>query len=106
MNKKRMRTIQSPKDIPDFDNETEEREFWSHHEFGEGMLAEDDLDLSQGLKPSFVRPTIQISLKLERDTKARLEAVAKAKNLPYQTLLKAFVTERLYEEEKRLGIVK
>lgn len=35
----------------------------------------------------------------------RLKHVAALKRVPYQTLLKQFVGERLYEEEKRLGVV-
>ena len=104
---KTMRTINAPKDIPNFQNEGEEQVFWASHEIAEGMIADtEDIDLSKGIKRTFLRPTTQISLKLERDTKERLETVAKAKNIPYQTLLKSFVSERLYEEEKRLGIVK
>ncbi len=33
----------------------------------------------------------------------RLKALARLKNQRYQTLLKEFVTERLYEQEKRAG---
>jgi hypothetical protein len=32
--------------------------------------------------------------------------VAKSKNKGYQTLLKEFVVERLYEEENREGIIR
>ena len=107
MTNKMMRTINTPEDIPDFQSEAEEQAFWASHEIAEGMLAgTEDIDLSKDIKRSFLRPTMQISLKLERDTKERLERVAKAKNIPYQTLLKSFVSERLYEEEKRLGILK
>jgi predicted DNA binding CopG/RHH family protein len=106
MNNKTMRIVNSPKDIPNFKSALEEQAFWAKHEVGEGMITDEELDLSASLTRSYLRPTTQISLKLERDTKERLEKVAKAKNIPYQTLLKTFVSERLYEEEKRLGIVK
>jgi hypothetical protein len=46
-----------------------------------------------------------ISLRIETDTLARLKAVAAYKGMPYQTLLKDFLVERLYEEEKRAGIL-
>ncbi|GGQ95329.1 hypothetical protein [Deinococcus ruber] len=45
------------------------------------------------------------SIRLDADVETRLRRVADLKQLPYQTLLKQFVGERLYEEEKRLGIL-
>jgi hypothetical protein len=36
----------------------------------------------------------------------RLRALAALRNTGYQTLLKEFIVERLYEEEKREGIIK
>jgi predicted DNA binding CopG/RHH family protein len=54
-----------------------------------------------------VRPgrTTSIALRLDRFTLERLKALAALRNTGYQTLLKEFVVERLYEEEKRAGIV-
>jgi hypothetical protein len=49
--------------------------------------------------------TTAIALRLDRFTLERLKALAALRNTRYQTLLKAFVVERLYEEEKRAGIV-
>ncbi|MFC4454384.1 hypothetical protein [Deinococcus sonorensis] len=45
------------------------------------------------------------SIRLDADVETRLRQVAQRKQVPYQTLLKQFVAERLYEEEKRLGII-
>lgn len=54
-----------------------------------------------------VRPgrTTPISLRLDRFTLKRLKTLAALRNTGYQTLLKEFVVERLYEEEKRAGII-
>jgi hypothetical protein len=54
-----------------------------------------------------VRPgrTTSVSLRLDRFTLERLKALATLRKTGYQTLLKEFVVERLYEEEKRAGIV-
>ena len=102
------RTINEQNEIPTFRDDAEAAAFWESHEVGEGLLTDaPDDDVDAPLTRSFRRPqgTVQISLKLERDTKRRLETVAKAKGMPYQTLLKSFLAERLYEEEKRLGLV-
>ena len=45
------------------------------------------------------------SIRLEADVIKRLKALARKKGTGYQTLLKQFVGERLYEEEKREGLL-
>ena len=45
------------------------------------------------------------TLRLDEDIERRLRHVAELKRLPYQTLLKQLVSERLYEEEKRHHVV-
>jgi hypothetical protein len=54
-----------------------------------------------------VRPgrTTPIAIRFDRFTLKRLKALAARRNTGYQTLLKEFVIERLYEEEKREGII-
>ncbi len=56
-------------------------------------------------QPRQPRSTFVTSLRLDTDTEQRLKHVAEIKKIPYQTLLKQFVGERLYEEEKRLGVI-
>jgi hypothetical protein len=54
-----------------------------------------------------IRPgrTTPIAVRFDQFTLTRLKALAAARNTGYQTLLKEFVVERLYEEEKREGII-
>jgi hypothetical protein len=54
-----------------------------------------------------IRPgrTTPIAIRFDQFTLGRLKALAAARNTGYQTLLKEFVVERLYEEEKREGII-
>lgn len=54
-----------------------------------------------------IRPsrTTPIAIRFDQFTLERLRALAAARNTGYQTLLKEFVIERLYEEEKREGII-
>ena len=49
--------------------------------------------------------TIPVAIRFDRFTLRRLKALAALRNTGYQTLLKEFVIERLYEEEKRVGII-
>jgi len=54
-----------------------------------------------------IRPgrTTPIAIRFDQFTLERLKALAALHNTGYQTLLKEFVVERLYEEEKRAGII-
>lgn len=56
-------------------------------------------------QPRQPKATHVTTLRLDEDMEQRLKRVAALKKVPYQTLLKQFVGERLYEEEKRLGVV-
>lgn len=54
-----------------------------------------------------IRPgrTTPVAIRFDQFTLKRLRALAALRNTGYQTLLKEFVIERLYEEEKRAGII-
>lgn len=49
--------------------------------------------------------TTPVAVRFDEFTLQRLKDLAAARNTGYQTLLKQFVQERLYEEEKRERIV-
>lgn len=49
--------------------------------------------------------TTPIAVRFDQFTLQRLKTLAGKRNTGYQTLLKEFVVERLYEEEKREGII-
>jgi|ERR1700722_2700112 len=57
-------------------------------------------------RPARVRGrTTPIAVRFDEYTIKRLKGLAERRNTGYQTLLKEFVVERLYEEEKREGII-
>ncbi len=85
------------KQIPSFRSEQEEREFWETHD------TTDYVDWSQGrivrfpnLKPT----TTTISLRLPVPLLADLKALANKRDVPYQSLLKVFVAERVAAEQR------
>jgi hypothetical protein len=51
------------------------------------------------------RRTTPIATRFDQFTLARLKALAELRDTGYQTPLKQFAVERLYEEEKREGII-
>ncbi len=98
--------IQSMDEVPQGMSEAEEAEFWATHSLGEGVevypVAEDDPDFP----PVRTTESPKISLRMEQDVVKRLKVLARKKQMGYQTLLKSFVIERLYEEEKREGVIR
>lgn len=98
--------IYDPADIPDFSSEAEEAVFWDAHTVAENLLDRDADELDQ-LVPAAPRGASKrpVSLRFDEDTLTRLKQLATKKRTNYQTLVKNFVNERLYEEEKREGLV-
>lgn len=83
--------------IPRFKNEDEERDFWATHDLTDylAQFKPVELDLSK-LKPS----TESISLRLPSYLLARIKELANAKDVPYQSLMKIFLAERVDKELK------
>jgi hypothetical protein len=99
--------VERREDIPQFASEAEEADFWSTHALSDELLEQfrpvpED---GGGILPAARKSTSAISVRLEHDVLYRLRRLAACKRIGYQTLLKRFVTERLYEEEKREGLV-
>jgi predicted DNA binding CopG/RHH family protein len=85
------------KKIPTFKDEDAEREFWAKADSTEYI------DWSQAQRitlPNF-RPTLRtISLRLPESMIAELKLLANQRDVPYQSLLKVFLAERINEERK------
>jgi len=83
------------KAVPTFSSEAEERKFWETHDtspfvdWGKARVA-----VFPNLKPS----TETISLRLPAALLAELKALANKRDVPYQSLLKVFLAERVDRE--------
>jgi hypothetical protein len=106
-----MKIITSWDEVPTFASEEEEAAFWATHDTGNALLDRmqpvplggGDLPLARSMASSpRSRP---VSVRLDDDVLRRLKALAAKKHKGYQSLLKEFVVERLYEEEKREGLL-
>ncbi len=90
------------KKIPNFRSEAEEFEFWSSS--GKGLDSTEYLDWSQAKRTKFpnLKPTLRtISVRLPVAMIEDLKILANQRDVPYQSLLKVFLAERL-EAERRL----
>ena len=85
----------SLKPIPRFSSEAEERQFWEIHDSADYVDWSKALVVSlPNLKPS----TETISLRLPAPLLSDLKALANKRDVPYQSLLKVFVADRVAEE--------
>lgn len=83
------------KQLPDFKNEDEEREFWAKHELSDVFDVTKGVNVTfQNLKPSTKTITIRVSESLLNS----LKAIANKKDVPYQSLVKIFLDEKVKEE--------
>ncbi|MCR4319992.1 MAG: BrnA antitoxin family protein [Candidatus Brocadiaceae bacterium] len=83
------------KKIPKFRTEDEEREFWSTHDSTEYVdYSKAKKVLLPGLKPS----TRSISIRLPESLIERLKVLANERDVPYQSLLKILLAEKVKEE--------
>jgi predicted DNA binding CopG/RHH family protein len=84
------------KPIPQFDNEDEERGFWATHdstEYIDWSKVEKNPSFSR-LKPS----TRMVSIRLPESLIAALKTLANKRDVPYQSLVKIFLAEKVKEE--------
>lgn len=83
--------------IPKFKDEAEEAEFWTSHDSGDYVdWSKAERTVFPNLKPS----TEAISLRLPSPLLARLKELANEKDVPYQSLMKVYLSERVTRELK------
>lgn len=85
----------SLKPIPKFETEEEEREFWASAE------STDHIDWSRARRerlPKLKPSTRTISLRLPEVLLDNLKILANKRDVPYQSLLKIFLAERIDQE--------
>jgi predicted DNA binding CopG/RHH family protein len=88
------------KPIPRFASEAEEREFWETHDttpYVDWSLAR------RAVFPNLKPTTTTISLRLPTFLLADLKVLANRQDVPYQSLLKVFLTERVAAETSGAG---
>jgi predicted DNA binding CopG/RHH family protein len=87
------------KQIPQFKSEDEERNFWSTHDSTEYV---DWSKAEKAVFPNLKMSTESISLRLPSHLLARIKALANKKDVPYQSLMKIFLAEKVDESQRLL----
>ncbi len=86
------------KKLPELRSEDDEREFWAKHD-STGYI---DWQAGQRRRFPQLKPTLRtISLRLPASMIEDLKVLANKRDVPYQSLLKVFLAERLEREHRR-----
>lgn len=84
-----------PKPLPKFENADEEREFWATHDSTEYVdWRRAERIIFPNLKPS----TRTISVRMPESMLDELKLLANKRDVPYQSLIKMFLRERIDAE--------
>jgi hypothetical protein len=94
--------IDNPRDVPTNLSDEEHMKFLMAHGVSEEFLESTEEVPEEERPRTRTRP---INVRIDDFTLGRLKALAESRNVGYQTLLKEFVIERLYEEERRQGVL-
>ena len=82
--------------LPQFNNEDEEQDFWSTHD------STDYIDWSKAEKnpafPNLKPSTRTISIRLPESLIMALKTIANKRDIPYQSLVKMYLYEKVKEE--------
>ena len=98
----RVKPIDNLKDIPVGLSDEDRRAFLEENGVSEHFLE----NVAEAPEEERPRPrTRPINIRFDDFTLGRLKNLAESRNVGYQTLLKEFVVERLYEEERRQGVL-
>ena len=84
-----------PKPVPEFKNEDEEREFWATHDSTEYV---DWSQAKRAIFPNLKPSTRTISVRMPESMVDELKLLANKRDVPYQSLIKIFLRERIDAE--------
>jgi predicted DNA binding CopG/RHH family protein len=86
--------------LPQFASEEEERDFWADHDSAEYVdWSRAERVVLPNLKPS----TTTISLRLPEHMLNDIKMIANKRDVPYQSLMKSFLADRLEDELRGTG---
>lgn len=97
MKKRKNEQDMPKKKIPKFASESEERKFWESHDSTEYI----DWSKAKFAEfPNLKQGTTPISIRLPNSLLHRIKRLANSKDVPYQSLIKMFLDDKVLEEMK------
>ena len=93
----RKKKARRKKALPRFRSEDSERDFWAEHDVLDYFVWE---QMVPGSFPALKPSTTTISLRLPAPLLEELKTLANERDVPYQSLLKVFLAERVARERR------
>lgn len=81
------------KDVPDFESEVDEIQFWSSNQLDQRLM-------QSSMHRSDVRESTTITLRFDPRMLSRIKRVARSRYLNYQSMMKQWLSERMEQEMK------
>jgi len=91
-----MKTISNWNEVPDFDTEEDEHEFWSLHCLDPRLI-------QSSIHSPDSRESTTITLRFDPRMLSRIKRIARSRFLNYQSMMKQWLAERMEEEIRRSG---
>jgi len=88
------------KPVPKFRNEDEEREFWWNHDTTDYFDYSKENRVTIEFDPSYEKPVKLISIRVPREMLHKLKAIAIKRDIPYQSLIKMYLADKIKEDSK------
>ncbi len=88
------------KRVAKFKREADEREFWNTHDTTDHFDFSKQNRVEIEFAPGIEAPVKSISLRLPREMLNELKVLANKKDIPYQSLIKVYLAEKIREERK------
>lgn len=92
-NESGLRELRAWSEVPAFDNEATEAEFWLRHSLEPGLM-------NASVPKSDARESATVTLRFDPRLLARLKRVARSRYLNYQSMIKQWLAERLEQENR------
>jgi len=89
----RMKIISEWKEIPLFEDENEEAEYWNKHQLDAHLM-------NSSIHQPDSRESTTITLRFDPRMLARIKRIARSRFLNYQSMMKQWLSERLEDEIK------
>ncbi len=86
-----MNTIERWNQIPEFEDEKDEAEFWADHSLDPRLM-------NASVQRQTVRESTTITLRFDPQMLSRIKRLARHRYLNYQSMIKQWLSERLEEE--------
>jgi predicted DNA binding CopG/RHH family protein len=86
--------------VPKFRKEQDERDFWHTHDTTEYFDFSKSRRVEIEFDPEVEAPVKSISLRLPREMLNELKVLANKKDIPYQSLIKVYLAQKIAEERK------